>query len=337
MSSQTVHIISITLYVIVGNSYMYRKTSFLSKIYLLLFLFLFFVLLLGSSQVVNLALESIYQWLTRILPILFPFMMFHSCMSILGLDMLLAMLFYPILRRIFFTTVCGSYCLVAGFFFGFPMGAKIVSQFYTEKKLSKKEAEVLLGFCNTFSPAYYKGFVYPALLALHPRMAIPCLLGIYLIPLGYGCFLCRTQLAHPSKSIEPLNVDISYKNFLSAFQTACSNNLKAIGMIGAHMLMANVLRSILYVFPVKEGYMTILGSSFEISTGLPILCQSSLLSVPAKITALLTLLSFGGISGLMQAFTFIVPAGLSATNYIKNKIILILLTILYTIFIYQIV
>lgn len=307
---------------------MYKKVSLLPTFVLFLFITLSVIFLSASSQVISLGVESICQWLTKIFPTLFPFMMMHSCMSILGLDMTLALYIHPVFCRLFHTSVYGSYCIVAGFFFGFPMGAKIISQCYLEHKIAKKEAETLLGFCNAFSPAYYKGFVYPAFLTLQPPKAIFLILLLYFVPLGYGCILCRMRLTPSKTSHIQSAFKISFSNFLYAFQSACSGNLKAIGIVGANMLLANVLRCILLFLPIKESCKSILGSTFEISTGLSLLYQSPFLSDFSKSIMLPMLLSFGGISGLMQAYVFIAPAGLSAASYLKNRLLIVILTAL---------
>lgn len=302
---------------------MYKKAPLLPTFVLFLFVTLSAIFLFASSQVISLGLESICQWMTKIFPTLFPFMMIHSCMNILELDMTLALYIHPVFCHFFHTSVYGSYCIVTGFFFGFPMGAKIVSQCYLEHKISKKEAETLLGFCNTFSPAYYKGFVYPAFLTLQPQKAVFFILLLYLVPLGYGCILCRIRLTHSTTSHVQPAPKIHFSGFLPAFQSACSDNLKAIIIVGANMLLANVLRCILLFLPIKEVCKNILGSTFEISTGLSLLYQSPLLSDFSKSIMLPMLLSFGGISGLMQAYVFIAPAGLSTASYLKNKLFIV--------------
>lgn len=307
---------------------MHRKIVCISKIILLIYFLMLFFLLISSNQVASYAMESICQWLTKIVPTLFPFMMLHSCMTISRSDLLLSKLFYPLFSKVFFVSKYGCYCIIVGFLFGFPMGAKVISQFYKEGKISELEANTLLGFCNTFSPAYYKGFVYPALLVLQPEKALFLFTSIYWIPLLFGCFLCRKNLFHAAGNIHPYVNDNKSINFLTSFQWACESNLKAIAMIGANMLIANILRCSLSYFPLADCYQDIFGCLFEVTIGLPLLYQNTLLTDMEKAIAMLVLLSFGGLSGIMQAFTFIVSAHLSTFNYIKNKILISILTML---------
>ena len=48
--------------------------------------------------------------------------------------------------------------LSCGFVFGFPIGAKLSSDFYKQKLLSKKQATILSIATNNFSPMYVCGF-----------------------------------------------------------------------------------------------------------------------------------------------------------------------------------
>ena len=101
------------------------------------------------------AYEGLYQWAVKMVPTLFPFMMISSIMVYSGADLELGRMLSIPLKRVYRYSTYGLYAIFMGFFCGFPMGAKVVSELCEHKKLSKEEAVSLLGFCNNIGPAYF--------------------------------------------------------------------------------------------------------------------------------------------------------------------------------------
>ncbi len=77
-------------------------------------------------------------------PTLFPFMMISSIMVYSGADLELGRMLSIPLKRVYRYSTYGLYAIFMGFFCGFPMGAKVVSELCEHKKLSKEEAVSLL-------------------------------------------------------------------------------------------------------------------------------------------------------------------------------------------------
>lgn len=311
---------------------MSKKYNLLNVITLFLFFPVLFLLLCNSSNLSYVVMESISQWLTKLFPTLFPFMMLQSFVRIIGIDYEIATIFNPILGKIFNLSKHGTYCLISGFLFGFPMGAKITSEYYQENVISKNEANRLLAFCNTFSPAYYVGFVFPALISFSEQKAHILIAAIYCIPLVFGIILGLFDKKHIEKNRQNINQSLYHENItenlFSKMQLSNYDNLKAIIMIGLNMILANLLRCICFLLPLDLNYQNLCSCFFEITIGLPLIYQSPILSAEQKIIFMLALLSFGGLSGIFQAFSFITKAKLSIRLYLFHKVILIGLTIL---------
>ena len=88
-----------------------------------------------------------------IIPSVFPFMILA--------DLLYAYLDFSSLKhmnksfyRLFGVNPIGLYPFVLGALCGFPLGVKCVRDMYTGGTITKKEAELLIGFCNNTSPAF---------------------------------------------------------------------------------------------------------------------------------------------------------------------------------------
>ncbi len=73
-------------------------------------------------------------------------MMISSIMVYSGADLELGSMLSRILKKIYKYSSFGLYAIFMGFFCGFPMGAKVVSELYGNDKISKSEANTLLAF-----------------------------------------------------------------------------------------------------------------------------------------------------------------------------------------------
>ena len=132
-----------------------------------LFLFFFFgtlsilclFLLRFPAQAGALAANGLTLWFSKMIPALFPFMILSGLFLSTGFSNLLARLAAPVLQPVFQTTEACLFCILTGFFCGFPMGARVCAQSLQQKKISRREASWLLAFINNIGPVYFSGYV----------------------------------------------------------------------------------------------------------------------------------------------------------------------------------
>lgn len=128
-----------------------------------LFLFFFFgtlsilclFLLRFPAQAGALAANGLTLWFSKMIPALFPFMILSGLFLSTGFSNLLARLAAPVLQPAFQTTDACLFCILTGFFCGFPMGARVCAQSLQQKKISRREASWLLAFINNIGPVYF--------------------------------------------------------------------------------------------------------------------------------------------------------------------------------------
>jgi hypothetical protein len=157
----------------------------------MIFLTVLLLLLAGcmliNSQVslsyANLGLEL---WFQKMIPALGPFMILSGIMVRLNLTEKAALAACPVVKPLYRVRENVVYAMVCGFLCGFPMGAKVVEDLYTRQRITRREAEYLLAFCNNIGPIYFVSFVLPL---LGRKLVAPYLLGMYGIPLLYGLLL----------------------------------------------------------------------------------------------------------------------------------------------------
>ena len=136
-----------------------------------------------------LCMQALKQWYETMIPALFPMMLISSILVDTGFAQKIGKILNHTLLRFLRISDSGCYCLLTGFLFGFPMGAKTTADMLTKEALTHKEAEYLLSFINCLGPMYTLNLIHK-LFPVHNVLTL--LFGVYGLPLFYGFFLRYT-------------------------------------------------------------------------------------------------------------------------------------------------
>lgn len=259
-----------------------------------------------SSQCMN-ALE---QWYQHMIPALFPMMLCSSILVDTGFAYKIGGILSSTVLQPFRISKSGGYCLLAGFLFGFPMGAKTTADLYTKGNLTKDEANYLLSFINCIGPMYTIHVVHMLFRDI-PLMYL--LLGTYALPLLYGLFLRYTL--YRDKSFQSNSDDTTPPTgILDALYESVPKSSKSMILLGGYMILFQIsfvtLKQVLvYIdIPTKIFYPLL-----EITGGLYLLPKQTPLSF------VLFYIIWGGASCFLQTYSFIKPAKLNMKNYFLHK------------------
>ena len=320
----------------------------------ILFTCLFLILIVYSflfpELVVNAAKNGISIWFNQILPALLPFTILSSVL----------------IKSNFLKTFKGNENLIAtgltmccGFVFGFPIGAKLSADFYSQNLLTEKQATLLAIATNNFSPMYVCGFALPLifnstdyntityiLLYLFPLFLVTCILITCFFRIPWhtqGNPILRTNLTATNMSSTKLvsseknpaspfhlNMQVMDAGIMSGFESL----IKICGYIVLFAIFTQILTN-LWQNPPTFGVL-ILGN-MEITNGIQFLSQWNI-SAKMKYILIVQFLSFGGISGIAQTGSILTNSGLSLHKYIIGKVILsLLLTLLSATYVFLLV
>ena len=276
------------------------------------------------------AFTGLELWYNNMIPTLLPFMILSGTLIRMGLTEGFVTIAYPVVNPFFRVSRNVCYVIVMGFLCGFPMGAKCVNDMYFHGKISHREAEWLLTFCNNIGPVYFVSFAFP--LTGYTKI-LPCVLGMYGLPLLYGLILRYTCYRDLGK--EPSFSGTSHDDrtapdiasgrqnnsgFLRALDESISTSLQSILMLGGYMVIFNLLMMIPHL--ILGEIPKYISPILEITGGLKQLGNSAPLYS-------LILLPFGGFSCIAQTYTCIRDTRLSISSYVLHKILLTALTVLY--------
>lgn len=276
---------------------------------------------------VNAAKNGIQIWFSQILPALLPFTILSSVL----------------VKSNFLKSFRGNANLIAclltlscGFIFGFPVGAKLSSDFYKQNLLSKKQATILSIATNNFSPMYVCGFAIPLLFG-SKEYNQACYVLLYLVPL---VLVSIYLLFDMSKEQSPNNATYaSFRMDMQVMDFGIINGFEALIKICGYIVLFSIvtelsIHTISNIVTHPPLVANLLLGNLEITNGIKRLSTCNI-NMQMKYISAIQLLSLGGLSGIAQTCSILSDAGLSIPKYIIGKALLsLLLTLLSVIYVF---
>ena len=277
----------------------------------ILFLILTFFILTQSETSLYYAFYGFSLWYSKMIPSLLPFMIISGILVRMNLTESFANLLHPLLKRFYHCSKNATYVIIMGFLCGFPMGAKVVAELLKSKKITEKEGQYLLCFCNNLGPVYFCSFVIPL---LQINKTLPYLFGMYGIPLLYGIILRHTIYKRELTQSEQTKLQNNKSmGFLSAMDDSIHASIQSILMLCGYMILFNLI-NILPHFMIP-GIHKYIAPFLEITGGLSMLQG-------AFVPFCMSMLTFGGLSCIAQTHSMLHGTNLSIKIYVLHKCIL---------------
>ncbi len=294
------------------TSIRYFQQTFLPLLYMALGLYLIFLLLRYPALSLQYAQTGLMLWFRRMIPTLLPFMILSGILIAMNLTDRFVRLLHPLLHLLYGTTPNGSYTLLMGFLCGFPMGARIAGELRRNGRISRREAQCLLAFCNNIGPIYFLSFVVSTLSLERPLLPF---LVMYGIPLGYGFVLMRLFPARSTVSAVKETIETApAQGLLDAVDSSILSGLSGIGRLGGYMIFFNLLNILFVPFPRLPSFLLQLYRCIlEITSGIAG-CGD------AYPRLVLIMLPFGGFSCIAQTYSMIRGTDLSIRPYLFHKL-----------------
>lgn len=310
----------------------FQETA-LPFLYMALGFYLIFLLLRYPALSLQYASTGLTLWFQKMIPTLLPFMILSGILITMNLTDRFIGLLHPLMHFFYGTTPNGSYTLLMGFLCGFPMGARIAGELRRKGRLSRKEAQSLLAFCNNIGPIYFLSFVVSTLSLDRPLLPF---LVMYGVPLAYGIVIMRiipalfsTDQVNQSKAAcnshqiteAPKKADAP-EGLLAAIDSSILSGLSGIGKLGGYMVFFNLLNILFVPFTHLPPFLLHLYQCIlEITSGIAG-CGS------AHPYLVLIMLPFGGFSCIAQTYSMIRGTDLSIRSYLFHKLMQTALTAL---------
>ena len=274
----------------------------------------------NSQLVLDGARYGLILWYHDVLPLLLPFMLISNIFILQVKKQTIA----P-------KNAIAMLCLI-GLLCGYPLGAKIASDFRKDNFINKQTASIFLPLCNNVSPMFLSGYI--GKIILQNKYSF-----IFILFMLYTPYIVITALSlllnHIHKTKHTYNVFTEPKEISSKESQLTSDNLLLqsiiqITYVGFYIMICSIIANLITIIPVLTNTQTtICCGILEITQGAKAI---SIAAFPdeCKTALILACTSFGGISAILQTNQVLQKSGLSIFHYITIKIICACMTGLLT-------
>lgn len=265
------------------------------------------VLLVLDSKTAGIgAYDGIKLCLTTVIPSLFPFLVLSGIMTAAFGDKAFALLRLP--GKICRIPAGSEALLLTGLLGGYPVGAQCVSRAYQDDRLSRTDAQRMLGFCSNAGPA----FIFGMTASLFEYRLIPLVLwAIHIVSaLAVGAIL-------PGRSAGDFAPG---KGKAVTLPAAITQSVKTMGIICGWIVIFRVIiafcqRWFLWMLPTEAA--VLFQGLLELSNGCVAL--GAIRNESIRFILCSGLLAFGGLCVWMQ--TASVTADLRTGWYLLGKLL----------------
>ncbi|MBQ8451379.1 MAG: hypothetical protein IJ538_01215 [Clostridia bacterium] len=274
--------------------------------------------------------NGIKLFFNSVLPGLFPFMLLTKMISEIGLIYKLSAKCNKFSNKIFGTPGISLYAFISSIMSGYPIGAKIISELYSEGLISEIDAKKMIIFCTTSGPIFVIGAVGAGMLNNVKIGAI--LFIVHITSSMFLAIICNFFSKHKTKNIKPISINNKQSNIFSrcindtinSLFVVCANItifsliIEILDNLNVFKYISNLFLPFLQFLKIDELQLkSFLFGIVEITRGIKSLsCEINLTSI----VLIEWLISFSGISIIMQSLAFLKNAKIKVHEFILIKL-----------------
>lgn len=301
-------------------------------IFITFFLFyIVFCLVLNPNEYMAVCLDGLRAWALNVLPGVLPFIFLTKAISSLGHAQTFANTFSRPFQKMYGCSGSSSYVYLMSILSGYPVGAKMTADLYQNGEISRTEALRMTSFCSNSGPMFIIG-------AVGAGMLKSAYLG-YIIFFAHALGALLNGFLYRKLKRENLPNAVKSKQEKRQFNIGEIVNDSAISIIAVGTIIAiffvviHSLQPFFNLFPspiasVLEGLIEITKGCIDISSVMPLKLAT---------IACTFVISFGGLSTILQSLTMLkkldMPVGLFILQKITHALIATILIAFFLLFI----
>lgn len=293
--------------------------------YFLVFILLSIILLLVLFPTIsiNAFFEGILIWGTKVLPSLLPFFILTKLLSYTNFIPTIGKKLSPITYKLYGVGGVSGYVYLMSIISGYPVGAKLTADLYSNNIITKTQAHTITSFTSTSGPLFILGTVCIGLFN-NTKMGIVILISHYISAIINGLIY-----KHKKSFTLNLNTTKPQNNYLNESMTSSIISIMTVGgFIAIFYMIIQLLLKLQLFLPItylleKVGInqnisTSIIAGIFEVTTGCILLSKCNI-SIFIYSLILSFLISFGGLSIHLQALCFLKNFDLSYRKFLLQK------------------
>lgn len=311
---------------------MKKKINFIKIFFTVTILFVCGCIIAFPERYVSSAKKGILLWANNVLPSLFPFFFCTLLLSKTGALHCFTKACSGITQKLFRCSGEVGYVFLMSLISGYPVGAKMISELYSEGKIDKYEATRASCLCSTSGPLFVIGAVGANMLcdktlgyilfAVHILSVMIC----GKIFCNYGDFNKSYTCRKPETDGGNILYECVYSSVISILIVG--------GLICIFYVISDVFFDFKITYPVEFLLEKIIGCNnaegfvkgmIECTNGCNVLSKQV---TPLSVALIGGCISFGGISVIAQSVIFLKKAEVNLGMFLLSKIIQSVITIL---------
>lgn len=312
-----------------------RSINVKKILFALTIIFIIIMILRNPPRYIESTMNGLLVFANSVLPALFPFFFFTRLLTAIGMAESIGSVFKLPLRKLYNAPPESGYIFFMSIMSGYPVGARLVSDFYTMGAIDEKEAKVISSFASTSGPIFILGTIAGVILK-SPNIGyiilISHILGAMLNGLIYRRISKNKTTANDNT--KPLPKKTS-DNILEETITSSVISILVVGgyialfyLIGDIMsdiglidFFADILGKILPLFGINGDMARgIVFSLFEVTRGAIEISATPNIDIKEVIPIITFLVSLGGLSITFQSLTYLKSAKISFPFYFLTKL-----------------
>lgn len=280
-----------------------------------LLLSLFGFLLFFPQQSLAASKSGLLLWYDSLVPVLLPFLILSQLFLKTPAADRICHFLKPLFCRIFHCSAEGVFCLLCGFLCGYPVGARLIVLLIKEDRLTLKEGQYLLSFCNNVSPMFC--ISYGITKAIGSREVLPFLLIIYGSPLLFGLLTRPRKMpvitAATKKQTSPA------ENIFRLIDVCIIDSFEILLKLCGYLILFSIISSAIALFlpPQQTALLPAVTAFLEVTGGLSLLSTLPFGTLRSALSIMA--LTFGGVCCILQTNSVIEGSGLSIEKYTAHK------------------
>ena len=301
-----------------------KKTYFFITIFIF---FIIFAIIISPQNYIAAFSQGLNTWAKILLPTIFPLIFFTKLLTDLGsLNAVSNKMGFT--QKLWRAPPISAYAFMVSILSGYPVGAKVVSDLYSDGFISKHDAIKMCTFTSNSGPMFIYGSVGVGML-FSQTVGLIMLISHILSAVLNGIFYRNYKPFNQSETSFSLNIKPQFS--LSSSMTDSILSILLIGgFVSIFFVVIELINQIGLFIPLSSFLSGIFNCDSQIFMGLfnGIIEMThgcldiTSLNLPLGITAVICtgLITFGGIATMLQAFAFLQKIGISFRFFLTQKI-----------------
>ncbi len=283
------------------------------------------LMILEPKRYVEASIESLNLVVFKVFPTLFSFFIISRLLTLLGVGIYTSKILSKPLKYCYNAPPIASFVFSLSILSGYPIGAKLISEFYENHIIDKSQVDSLISYTSCSGPVFIIGTVGIGFLDDY-KAGVLILFSHILATILNGFIYKNASSTSVASKIEVRSDD-------AFFNDAVTSSVKAMLQVGGSIIFLNILITFTYhvgivdlldkvasAFCIDESILECaLVGSVEFTKGIQLI-SSRFVEKKDIIVAVSTLISFGGLSIYIQSMSFLKKIGVSGRYYLCTKL-----------------